>query len=186
MFSKHIFLTGFMGAGKSRVGRHLAQLLALPFVDTDREIEKEAGKTVRQIFEEEGETVFRQLEKTIIARLCAESHPKVIALGGGALNDSQTFARVHQNGLVIYLKSSPKAILKRVGHSRKRPLLDVQGVPNKEKILEQRIQDLLQKREPIYRQAHIVFDRDGLEAESVAEKLKQLIEPYLERKDGNH
>ena len=169
-----------MGAGKSRVGRHLAQLLNWPFLDSDKEIEKKAGKTVRQIFEEDGEPLFRRLEQEIIAHLCLQKEPMVIALGGGALNNPQTLQRVHANGLVIYLKSSPENILKRVGHSRKRPLLDVTDEPNKEAILQKRIETLLAQREPIYLKADIIFDRDGLEAEQVAQKLLQQIQFYRE------
>ena len=184
MNKKHIFLTGFMGAGKSRIGRQLADLLNRPFVDTDQEIEKKSARTIRQIFEQEGEERFRQLEKETIKRFCAADMPLVVALGGGALNDPSTFKRVHQTGIVVYLKSSPQAILNRVAHSTKRPLLDVDDVHNRKAILTERIRALLEKREPIYLQADIIFDRDGLEAEQVAQALVKQIEWYWKEHNG--
>lgn len=188
MAKRHIFLTGFMGAGKSKIGKHLAELLQWPFVDTDKEIEKQTGKTVRQIFEQDGEVVFRELEKEMIRKLALQPQAMIIALGGGALNNPQSFELVHKSGWVVYLKSSPKAILQRVAHSTKRPLLDVDVTDEERKraILLQRISELLKKRENIYLQANIVLDRDGLEAEQVAEKLLEQIKLFWKTQDGTN
>ncbi len=182
MEKRHIFLTGFMGAGKSKVGRLLAQQLGFLFMDTDQEIERRAGLTVREIFEQKGETFFRQLERQVVQQVCENPACTVVALGGGALNDPQTFEQVKKSGVVVYLKSSPAAIFNRVKHSDKRPLLDVQAKSpeERERILLQRIEQLLKKREDIYNRADIVFNRDGMEAEQVAGRLITLLKTLEE------
>lgn len=164
-----------MGAGKSRVGRYLAQRLNFPFVDTDKEIEEKTGKKIKTIFETEGEAAFRMLEKETIEIVCNDPLPHVISLGGGALGNNRTFRLVHRNGIVIYLKSAPQSILQRVRYTDKRPLLDVGQQEDRETALLQRIRELLAKREPVYNKADIVVDRDNMEAEDVArEILKRL------------
>jgi shikimate kinase len=178
MAKKHIFLTGFMGAGKSRVGRYLAQRLNFPFVDTDKEIEQKSGKSVKAIFEEDGEPAFRLLEKETIKALSDNPLPHVISLGGGALNDAQTFQTVRQAGLVVYLKSSPESILQRVRHTDKRPLLEVNSEKNRDAALLKRIKALLTQREPVYSQADIVIERDNMEAEEVAEYVLEQLNQF--------
>ncbi len=186
MAKKHIFLTGFMGAGKSRVGRHLARLLNFPFVDTDKEIEVKSGKSVKAIFDEQGESVFRQLEQETIARLCHDPLPRVISLGGGALNNAQTLHLVRQTGVLIYLQSTPENLLQRVKHTDKRPLLNISSASDREHALLQRIRDLLKEREPIYLQADIVVQRDGLEAEQVAEEIITQLNQYWKQNYAAH
>jgi shikimate kinase len=171
MHKRHIFLTGFMGAGKSRVGRQLAARLNFPFVDTDKEIEKKTNLSIKEIFETQGEPAFRRLEREVIAQLCDDPLARVISLGGGALNDAQTFRRVHETGVVVYLKSSPEHILQRVKHTDKRPLLQVAAGQDRDRLLLRRIEELLAQREPIYARADIIIQRDGLEAEEAAERI---------------
>ena len=171
MHKRHIFLTGFMGAGKSRVGRQLAARLNFPFVDTDKEIEKKTNLSIKEIFETQGEPAFRRLEREVIAQLCDDPLARVISLGGGALNDAQTFRRVHETGVVVYLKSSPEHILQRVKHTDKRPLLQVAAGQDRDRPLLRRIEELLAQREPIYARADIIIQRDGLEAEEAAERI---------------
>ncbi len=171
MHKRHIFLTGFMGAGKSRVGRQLAARLNFPFVDTDKEIEKKTSLSIKEIFETQGEPAFRRLEREVIAQLCDDPLARVISLGGGALNDAQTFRRVHETGVVVYLKSSPEHILQRVKHTDKRPLLQVAAGQDRDRLLLRRIEELLAQREPIYARADIIIQRDGLEAEEAAERI---------------
>lgn len=178
---KHIFLTGFMGAGKSKAGARLALWFNLPFWDTDKIIEQEHAKSISQIFKEDGEPAFRRMEAEIVARLATSSFPAVIALGGGALLHQSNFELAQKNGLIIYLKSSPEAIFERIKVSEKRPLLIVeQEEDNKEEILA-RIRRLLNERTAIYEQADIVFDRDGLELEQLISKLVSEINDYWEQ-----
>ncbi len=160
-----------MGAGKSKIGRHLANELGFPFIDTDKEIEKKVGKTVKEIFETDGEAVFRELEHKVVKECCESPMASVIALGGGALNYPESFDIVHKSGIVVYLKSSPAAIFERVKHTNKRPLLEIEDDENKEERLRQRIEQLLEKREPVYAKADIIIERDGLEVEQVVGRL---------------
>lgn len=168
---KHIFLTGFMGAGKSRIGRQLAVIMDWPFKDSDKLIESEQGKSVKEIFEQDGEEVFRKLEKEMVKRLAADEYPAVIALGGGALLDTETFNRIMKGGLLIYIKSAPQTIYDRVKNSEKRPLLKAMAG---QELLE-RIELLMDQRAAVYEQAHLIFDRDGLEADEAANKIYQAI-----------
>ena len=118
-----ITLTGFMGTGKTAVGKRLAKRLGWAFVDTDRLIETSARKTIPQIFSQHGETVFRRLEKRAI-RLATRGDERVIATGGGAFCDAQNQHRLRAVGPVICLTASPKVIFERVGPSiSTRPML---------------------------------------------------------------
>ncbi len=171
-----------MGAGKSLVGRHLAALLDFSFADTDKEIEKQMSRTIKEIFKTEGEAAFRGMEREIILSHCRDPLAMVISLGGGALNDSETFKTVHASGLVVYLKSSPLNILQRVKHTDKRPLLKIEDAENYDERLLERISQLLKEREPIYAQADIVVQRDGLEAEEVAQRILAEIKKLQEAK----
>ncbi len=186
MAKKHIFLTGFMGAGKSRVGRFLARLFNFPFVDTDKEIEEKTGRSIKALFEQQGEAAFRRFERETIHRLCHDPLPRVISLGGGALNDERTFRLVRRSGMVVYLKSTPENILQRVKHTNKRPLLKIDEDTDREAALLQRIRELLQQREPVYAQADIVVQRDGLEAEKVAEIIFEKINQLWKQDYGTH
>ncbi len=179
---RHYYITGFMGAGKSKIGRALAEMLNLPFVDTDHLIEQEAGMSIRAIFSLYGENHFRELERQIMATVSGREQAQVISPGGGALLDPETFARVRQTGWIIYVKSKPEEILNRVKHSKKRPLLAVPDGPDYEQRLLAKIVDLLNQREPHYLQADLVFDRDGLEWQQAAQQLKNLIEKELNPK----
>jgi shikimate kinase len=116
-----LFLVGFMGSGKSTVGERVACELERPFLDSDRMIEKQAGKTVREIFEEEGQRRFRSLEKETLASLAAMSRV-VAALGGGALEDPETRALLLESGLTIWVDVPLAVIRRRLDRSEERPL----------------------------------------------------------------
>jgi len=142
-----IVLVGLMGAGKSTVGRRLAQRLNLPFVDADTEIETAAGMTVADIFARFGEAHFRDGERRVIARLIT-GEPRVIATGGGAFIQDETRALILDNTLSVWLDASPEVLVARVGRRDTRPLLR-EGDPRA--ILE----ELARVRNPIYAQAHL-------------------------------
>ncbi|MCD4691477.1 MAG: shikimate kinase [Calditrichales bacterium] len=168
---KHIFLTGFMGAGKSKIGSLLAGEISHPFVDSDKMIERETGKTVRQIFEEDGEESFRKMESEVIRSLADCESPSVIALGGGALTNKKNFDLVTKNGILIYIKSLPEAIYERIKDSKKRPLLNVpEGEKFKENMLF-KINGLLNKRTAVYEQADVIIERDSLSLEEILKTL---------------
>ncbi len=117
---RSIVLIGLMGAGKTAVGRRLANRLDLPFIDADTEIELAAGASVSEIFAEHGETYFRQGERKVIARLL-ENGPQVLATGGGAYMNADTRANIKAHGLSVWLKADIKVLMKRVGRRDNRP-----------------------------------------------------------------
>ena len=177
LIKKHIFLSGFMGAGKSKIGPIAANRLNCTFYDSDEIIEEACGKKIFEIFNDEGEDVFRKREQAVIFQLIEKDIASVIALGGGALNNKQTKEKVEKSGIVVYLKSSPQAIFDRIKHTTKRPLLQIDRDENFETNLLTKISDLLNRRRAIYESAHIIIERDGLEPDQVVdvilEKLRE-------------
>jgi len=152
-------LIGFMGAGKSTVGRLLAGRLGHDFVDSDDVVEQRAGRAVREIFEQDGEPAFRELEHQVIADLLA-GPPLVLALGGGAVGDARTRALL-AGAQVVYLRTSYRQALARVGGDPGRPML---RRPDLELIYTDRA--------TVYAQvADVVLDTDLLSPEEVARQL---------------
>src|SRR6186997_1841042 len=143
---RSVVLVGMMGAGKSSIGRRLAQRLGVSFVDADAEIEAAAGVTIAEIFASYGEPYFRSGEQRVIARLL-DSGPQVLATGGGAYMNAETRAAVAQKGISVWLKADFEVLMKRVKRrsTADRPML--QGDPA------QRIRHLMDERYPIYAQA---------------------------------
>jgi shikimate kinase len=148
--SRSVVLVGLMGAGKSNIGRRLANRLHLPFVDADSEIESAAGATIEEIFERHGEAYFRDGERRVIARLL-DGPVHVLATGGGAFMDAQTRARIRQRGISIWLRADIELLLARVARRDNRPLL--KGGDRRAILAE-----LIEKRHPIYAEADIVVD----------------------------
>ena len=147
---RSVVLIGLMGAGKTAVGRRLANRLELPFIDADTEIEVAAGASISEIFAEHGEAYFRQGERKVIARLL-ENGPQVLATGGGAYMDQGTRANIKAQGLSVWLKADIKVLMKRVGRRDNRPLLAA-GDP--EKVMKK----LMQERYPIYAEADLTVE----------------------------
>lgn len=148
--TRSIVLIGLMGAGKTAVGRRLANRLDLPFLDADNEIEKAAGESIKDIFAEHGETYFRKGERKVIARLL-ESGPQVLATGGGAYMNPETRDAIKALGLSIWLKADLRILLKRVQRRDHRPLL-ANGDP------ETVMRKLMAERDPVYMQADIIVE----------------------------
>jgi shikimate kinase len=148
--ARSIVLIGLMGAGKTAVGRRLANQLDLPFTDADSEIELAAGQTVSEIFTEHGEPYFRQGESRVIARLL-QGGPQVLATGGGAYMDARTRANIKARGISIWLKAELPVLLHRVRRRDNRPLL-TSGDPDKV------MRELMKKRYPIYAEADIAVE----------------------------
>ena len=146
-----LILVGLPGSGKSTVGRQLARRLALPFTDSDHVIEQRLGCSIRSFFEREGEEPFRDVEEAVIAELTT-ARDGVIATGGGAVLRPANRERLRASGTVIYLRSTPEDVFRRVKHDKGRPLLQVAD-PLK------RLRDLYQARDPLYREtAHFVIE----------------------------
>lgn len=148
-----IFLIGFMGSGKSTVGRLLALRLQRPFVDADARVEADAEATVAELFQK-GEPHFRALEAQAIRALCDEG-AQVVAAGGGAPAHGDNLDRMLAAGVVIALRASPERILERVADAASRPLLA--GAADKRAAVER----LLAARQPAYARAHLTVDTDG-------------------------
>lgn len=145
------FLIGLPGSGKSTVGRQLSRRLSLPFFDSDHIIEQRLGCSIREFFEREGEERFRDLEASVIDEL-TQGQVAVVSTGGGAVLRQENRTRLHERGTVFYLKSTPEEVFRRLRHDRNRPLLQVEDPL-------QRLRDLFDVRDPLYRQvAHFVIE----------------------------
>ena len=159
-----IFLVGFMGTGKSTVGRLLAERLQRPFLDMDQVIEERAAKPISRIFAEDGEPAFRALERRVVAEL-AERRGIVAAAGGGAVMDPINTAALLRGGLLVCLMARPEVIWERVRHETHRPLLE-RAVDKRQAIF-----DLLEKRLPIYRSLPVKIDTSELTPVEVVERI---------------
>ena len=145
-----IVLVGLMGAGKTKIGRRLAARLNLPFFDSDTEIEAAAGETIEEIFRNRGESVFRDGERRVIARLLAQPI-HVLATGGGAFMDPATRAEIARRGVSVWLRADLNVLLARVARRNNRPLLlqrDARAV----------LTELIERRHPIYAEADVAID----------------------------
>jgi len=169
----NIILTGFMGTGKTVVGKRLAKRLGWRFVDVDQLIEAAAKMPAEKIFAERGEAVFRRLERRAITRV-ARGHQQVVATGGGAFVDPQNRSRLRASGPVICLAARPRVILERVGRKGgTRPLLAGRASPLA------RIRTLLGQRERAYAQADLTIDTSQLSVDEVVERIWEQLSPCL-------
>jgi shikimate kinase len=148
----NLALIGFMGTGKTSVGRLAAELLGFDYLDTDELIQTCTGRTIAEIFKTDGETVFRALEKKIVAEL-SKRHRLVISTGGGLPADSENLASLKTHALVVCLWASPEKIWERVRSQSHRPLLHD---PDPQK----KIRELLAAREPFYKQADVLMNTE--------------------------
>lgn len=164
----NIYLVGPMGAGKTTVGRHLAELLGRDFLDSDHEIERKTGATIPWIFEKEGEAGFRLRETNVINELTARS-ALVLATGGGAVTQSANRGFLKQRGIVVYLYTPVELQLQRTYRDKNRPLLQVENP-------EQKLRDLLTARDPLYREvAHHIIETNQGAARDLAQRILQII-----------
>ena len=163
-----IVLVGLMGAGKTSVGRRLAEKLDIPFVDADHEIETAAGKTIAEIFADHGESYFREGERRVIARLL-ENGKQVLATGGGAYMNEETRNRIKANAISIWLKADLELLLKRVRKRNDRPLLR----ENPEAVM----RNLIEKRYSTYAEADITVEsRDVQHGQMVNDVIKAIVD----------
>ena len=147
---RSIVLVGMPGCGKSAVGRRLAPRLDLPFVDADEEIERAAGKPIKDIFKDHGEAYFRDGERKVIARLLG-SGPQVLATGGGAFMAAETRDNIRRAGISVWLKAELPVLMRRVSKRNKRPLFEGRDP-------EAVMQELMAERYPIYATADITVE----------------------------
>lgn len=163
-----VTLIGYRGCGKSSVGRSLAEHLGWECADSDEQIERDAGESIRRIFAHRGETAFRDLEEATIARLL-ERNQFVLAAGGGAVLRESTRRRMRSAGLVAWLTASPETLLERIANdattAERRPDLTEQGGLDE-------ISTLLEQRTPIYREtADLEIDTEELTIDEIVDRL---------------
>ena len=160
---RSLVLIGLMGAGKTTVGRRLAQRLGLGFVDTDHEVERAAGESIPDIFAKRGEAAFREGERRVIARLLDDG-PQVMATGGGAYMDPETRARIGERAVTVWLKADLDVLMARVSRRNNRPLLrtdDPTAVMRK----------LIDERYPVYANADITVESRDAAHDRVVEAI---------------
>lgn len=158
----NLILVGFMGTGKTTIGRKLGQTLGRRFVDTDAEIEAATGLSISEIFRRYGERYFRAIEKLAIKRIVGMSN-LVIATGGGAVTDSEVRLLLSEAGMVFWLTARPEVILERTQTNQDRPLLRGKALPA--------IIDLMRDREVYYRFADYTIDTSDLSVNQVVEEV---------------
>ena len=160
---RNILLVGFMGCGKSTIGRILHKSLDYPLIDTDQQIEKQTGKKISTIFEEEGEDAFRQLETQLLEKLIEkQTNHTIISTGGGIITRPENLPLLRQLGFVIWLSCSPEVINERTSRNNNRPLLQCD---NPQEV----IATMLAERAPLYEAtSHLKINTSDLEINEIS------------------
>jgi shikimate kinase len=165
---RHIVLVGMMGAGKTTVGSRLARRMDRPFVDSDVQVEQRTARTVREIFETDGEAAYRVLESEVLAEALVSEEPAVIAAAGGTILDANNRRRMKECGTVVFLQARPRDLLPRVGGQDHRPLLrdDPAAV----------LKQMDEVRRPLYEEtADFVIDVSSGGPDQVVDKILKLV-----------
>jgi shikimate kinase len=158
---KRMYLTGFMGAGKTTVGQRLAERLQLPIIDTDHYIEEHVGKSIKRIFAEEGEAAFRQYERECLRMLPPDK--VIVTTGGGIVIQKENRDWMKQTGIVIYLHCEFEEIVKRLADDDTRPLLTQHHRDD--------LEALWKKRLPYYQEADWMVDTTGKRVEQIVDEI---------------
>ena len=169
--SRSIVFVGLMGAGKTAIGRKVATVLDIPFIDSDHEIETVSRMTIPELFESYGETEFRALEQRVILRLL-EKGPQVLSTGGGAFMNAQTREAIAQSGLSVWLKADVDTLLDRVSKKQNRPLLQN---ANPREVLER----LMIERYPVYALATIAVPTRDERKEVITGEVVEAVRRHL-------
>ena len=174
----NLVLIGFMGVGKTIVGKRLAERLNYYFIDTDGLIEEMESMTIAEIFERYGETLFRKREGAVVENV-SRLERCVIATGGGVVLNPHNIARLKDHGLLVHLSLSLETIYERIGQFSTRPLFKKEN-PG------QALEALFRSREPLYQAcSDITVDRNGLDVEETVEKVLQCVRSYTGRGDSD-
>src|SRR4051812_23761137 len=168
---RSLVLVGMMGAGKSSIGRKLAQRLNLPFADADTEIEQAAGMSISEIFAKHGEPYFRAGEARVIARLL-DGGPKVIATGGGAFMHPQSREAIRVKGISVWLKADHDVLMKRIKRRGDRPMLKTDD-PG------ETLRRLMQERDPVYAEADVTVHSRDVPHEIIIAEIISAVAPRL-------
>lgn len=172
---RNIVLVGFMGSGKTSVGKILAKKLNLKFFDTDSIIERATGMKISEIFARFGERRFRDLESELV-ELLSKKKGAVISTGGGVVVRQRNIENLRKSGVIFWLKASEETIYQRIRGCKDRPLLQVENPV-------QRIRELLNKRASLYERADYTVETDGFTPEEVADRI---IKHYERLKSGEN
>lgn len=171
----NIVLIGFMGCGKTTVGEALAEKLSYDFLDTDQYIEKRENRTISDIFEQEGENYFRNLETESLQELVEQTSASIVSSGGGLPLRPENAKLLQELGFVIYLKVQKETVLERLQGDQTRPLLQCADP-------EKKVQELLEYRDPIYEVgAHMVVSVDGKSVDAIVEEIERNYEMMRNR-----
>ena len=164
----NIVLVGFMGTGKTTVGKILAKQLGMKYISTDEIVEDKERRSINEIFKKSGEPYFRRLEKEVVKNV-AQLNKFVIDAGGGVVLDEENIQNLKRNGKIICLSASAEVILERTKRYHHRPLLNTENPKEK-------IEELLKSRAPFYAKANFSIDTINLNAEQVAEEIKKIVD----------
>ena len=170
--SRSLVLVGMMGAGKSSIGRKLAQRLNLPFIDADTEIERAAGMSITEIFTKHGEPYFRAGEARVIARLL-DGGPQVLATGGGAFMNPQSREVIRVKGVSVWLKAEYEVLMKRIKRRNDRPMLKTDDPGETLRLL-------MQERDPVYAEADVTVHSRDVPHEIIIGEIIAAVAPRLE------
>ena len=168
---KNIVLVGFMGTGKTEVGRILSKKLGYALIDADTEIEKRQNMAITEIFRQQGEPAFRDIEADVIKQLSGMKK-NVISTGGGAVLRQENIDNLRANGVIVCLSATPETILQRTSVNNDRPLLQTENPL-------QKIKELLEYRRPYYEKADIMIDTENKSPLEVAEEIIKAVDETL-------
>ncbi len=168
---RNLVLVGLMGAGKSAIGRLVAQQLGLPFIDTDTEIERVSRMSISELFAAYGEEEFRALETRVIKRLL-RTGPRVVSTGGGAFINEKTRKQIERGGLSVWLNADLDVLWERVNKRDHRPLLKTENP-------KQTLKDLMDKRYPVYGLADITVQSRDVRKEVIANEVLTSVIEYI-------
>ncbi len=175
-----VYLTGFMGSGKSTIGPILANTIGYSYLDIDREIELCTQKRVTEIFLEQGEPFFRTIERSVLEKHRIQ-HRCVISLGGGSIADEINFEMIRSSGLLVYLKADLEHIFQRLKHKTDRPILKSEdGSILSDDELRRKIRSVLDVREPFYNRADLVIETTGRRVGLTVDEVVRRISPHIE------
>ena len=166
----NIVLTGMMGTGKSVVGKRLSKKLSMKYIDTDEMIVQDVGRPINKIFEIDGETGFRKVERNAVKMISLLDN-YVISCGGGVVLDSRNMDELEKNGLVICLIADPLVIYKRIKKTSQRPLLNV-----KDPI--QAIEELIKRRKKYYSRCNLMIDTSDKKINEVVDEIIDYVNQY--------
>lgn len=172
---RNLIFVGLMGAGKSAVGRIVAQQMALPFIDTDAEIERVSRMTIPELFVTYGEEEFRALETRVVERLL-KGGPRVVSTGGGAFINDRTRAAIREGGLSLWLRAELDILWERVNKRDNRPLLKTENP-------KQTLANLMHQRYPIYAQADMTVESRDVRKEAMANEVLAAIAALAKESD---